>query len=95
MASTSDSGERSRELRAQGARLDAAARSDPDGRRLEPLRKETGSVKGLGLVWVITTSSSLLVAGLRQALQGKADIYIGGDLVAESPSCIVLDTDDI
>jgi len=47
------------------------------------------------LVWVITTSSSLLVAGLRQALQGKADIHIGGDLVAGSPSCIVLDTDDI
>ncbi len=48
--------------------------------------------KPLGLVWVVT-SYPLVAAGLEKALEGKADVRIGGDSVAGSPSCVVLYAD--
>jgi len=46
--------------------------------------------KPLGLVWVVTPSYSTTAAGLKQALEGKADVRIGGESCAGSPSCVVL-----
>ena len=83
-------------LRAQGAQIDAAARSlaaPPGGRRPGPVRKGTSAAKALGLVWVVTPSYSLAVAGLEKALEGMADVRIGGSPVSESPSCVVLCAD--
>jgi DNA-binding NarL/FixJ family response regulator len=82
--------ERWRELRAQGAQIDAAARAAPGRRRLEAVREGTSAVKSLGLVWVVTPSYSITAAGLLQALEGKADVRIGGESSAGSPSCVVL-----
>jgi DNA-binding NarL/FixJ family response regulator len=85
--------ERWRELRAQGAQLDAAARAAPGRRHLEAVREGTSgtsAVKSLGLVWVVTPSYSITAAGLLQALEGKADVRIGGESSAGSPSCVVL-----
>ncbi len=48
--------------------------------------------KPLGLVWVVT-SYPLVAAGLEKALEGEADVRIGGDSVAGSPSCVVLYAD--
>jgi DNA-binding NarL/FixJ family response regulator len=42
------------------------------------------------LVWVVTPSYSLAAAGLEKALEDKADVRIGGDSIARSPSCVVL-----
>ncbi len=76
-------------MRAQGAHLDAAARAMPGERTI--------AAKPLGLVWVINSSYSLAVAGLQKALEGKANVRIGGDSggdsVAGSPSCIMLYAD--
>jgi DNA-binding NarL/FixJ family response regulator len=85
-------GERSRELRAQGARLDAAARAAPGRRYLEAVREGTSAAKKpLGLVWVVAPSYSVAAAGLKEALGGKAEVRIGEESTAEaSPSCVVL-----
>jgi DNA-binding NarL/FixJ family response regulator len=82
--------ERWRELRAQGAQIDAAARAAPPRRRLEVVREETSAAKPLGLVWVVTPSYSITAAGLKKVLEGKADVHIGGESSAGSPSCVVL-----
>jgi DNA-binding NarL/FixJ family response regulator len=85
-------GERSRELRAQGARLDAAARAAPGRRPLEAVPEGTSAAKKpLGLVWVVAPSYSVAAAGLKEALGGKAEVRIGEESTAEaSPSCVVL-----
>jgi DNA-binding NarL/FixJ family response regulator len=91
MTSTYDSGERWRELRSQGAQLDAAAHAGSSGRRLEPVREGTlADKKPLGLVWVVSTYP-FVAAGLEKVLEDKADVRVGGDSVAERPSCVVLD----
>ena len=84
--------ERSRELRAQGARLDAAARAAPPRRRhLEAVREPTSAAKKpLGLVWVLTPSYSITTAGLQKVLEDKADVRIGEESSAGIPSCVVL-----
>ena len=82
-----------RELRAQGRQLDAAARSAPGrSRRLEAVPEGTSAAKKpLGLVCVLAPSYSITVAGMKQALEGKADVRIGGQSsTATSPSCVVL-----
>ena len=83
-------------LRAQGAYLDAAARSRsvPGERHLGPVPEWTSAAKPLGLVWVLTPSYPLIAAGLEKILEGMADVRIGGDSVAAgSPSCVVLYAD--
>jgi DNA-binding NarL/FixJ family response regulator len=82
--------ERWRELRAQGAQIDAAARAAPGRRRLEAVPEGTSAVKALGLVWVVTPSYSITTEGLKKILEGKADVKIGGQSCAGSPSCVVL-----
>ena len=85
--------ERQRELRAQGARIDAAARADaPPGRSLEAVGEGTSAAeKPLGSVWVLTPSYSIAMAGLKKVLEGRAEVRIGGQPSATaSPSCAVL-----
>src|SRR5215217_8584279 len=87
--------ERWRELRAQGAQIDAAARAEPPRRRLEAVPEATRAAKKplakpLGLVWVLTPSYSITTEGLKQVLEGKAEVHIGGECSAGSPSCVVL-----
>jgi DNA-binding NarL/FixJ family response regulator len=79
------------DLRAQGAQIDAAARAAPPRRHLEAVREGTSAAKKpLGLVWVVTPSYSITTEGLKQVLDGKADVQIGGESSAGSPSCVVL-----
>ena len=92
MTSTSGSEERWRELRSQGAELDAAARGAPGVRRLEALGKGGSTAKPLGLVWVVT-SYPLVAAGLEKALEDKADVRIDANSFVGSPSCVVLYAD--
>jgi DNA-binding NarL/FixJ family response regulator len=80
----------SRELRAQGAQIDAAARGAPGRRHLEAVREGTSAAKPLGLVWVLTPSYSITTEGLKKVLEGKADVRIGEKSSAGSPSCVVL-----
>jgi DNA-binding NarL/FixJ family response regulator len=83
--------ERWMELRAQGAQIDAAAReAPPRHRHLEAVPEATSAAKPLGLVWVLTPSYSITMAGLKKVLEGKADVRIGGESCAGSPSCVVL-----
>jgi DNA-binding NarL/FixJ family response regulator len=82
--------ERWRELRAQGALIDTAARAAPPRRRLEAVAEATSAAKLLGLVWVLTPSYSITTEGLKQVLKGKADVCIGGESCAGSPTCVVL-----
>jgi DNA-binding NarL/FixJ family response regulator len=82
--------ERWRELRAQGAQIDTAARAAPGRRRLEAVPEATSAAKLLGLVWVLTPSYSITTEGLKQVLKGKADVCIGGESCAGSPTCVVL-----
>jgi DNA-binding NarL/FixJ family response regulator len=82
--------ERWRELRAQGAQIDAAARAAPGSRRLEVVREGTSAAKPLGLVWVVSPSYSITTEGLKKVLEGKAEVKIGGHSLAGSPSCVVL-----
>jgi DNA-binding NarL/FixJ family response regulator len=82
--------ERWRELRAQGAQLDAAARAAPGRRHLETVPEGTSAVKPLGLVWVLIPSYSITTEGLKKVLEGRPDVCIGGESSAGSPSCIVL-----
>jgi DNA-binding NarL/FixJ family response regulator len=88
--------ERWRELRAQGAYLDATARGAPGVQRLEAVRNGAASAaKPLGLVWVVMSSYSLAAAGLEKALESQADVRIVWDPpAAGSPSCVVLYADD-
>jgi DNA-binding NarL/FixJ family response regulator len=84
------------ELRAQGAQIDAAARAAPGRHRhLEAVPEATSVAKPLGLVWVLTPSYSITMAGLKQTLEGKADVKIGGQSLAGSPSCVVLYADSM
>src|SRR5215217_7624973 len=78
------------ELRAQGAQIDAAARATPPRRHLEAVREATSAAKPLGLVWVLTPSYSITMTGLKQVLEGKAEVKIGGESPTGSPSCVVL-----
>ncbi len=71
--------------------LDAARRNVAE-RRPGPVGEGTSAAKPLGLVWVVT-SYPLVAAGLEKALEGEADVRIGGDSVAGSPSCVVLYAD--
>ncbi len=81
-------------LRAQGAKLDAAARAAPGAKRTGPLREGTSAAKPLGLVWVVIPSHSLVAAGIEKALQDKADVRIGAEYsFAGRPSCVLLYTD--
>jgi DNA-binding NarL/FixJ family response regulator len=83
--------ERWRELRAQGAQLDAAARPAPPRRHLEAVPEGTNAAKKpLGLVWVVSPSYSITTEGLKTVLKGKAEVRIGGETSAASPSCVVL-----
>jgi DNA-binding NarL/FixJ family response regulator len=78
------------ELRVQGAQIDAAARVAPGRRRLQVVREETSAAKPLGLVWVLTPSYSITMTGLKKTLEDKADVRIGRQSCAGSPSCVVL-----
>ena len=60
--------QRWRELRAQGALIDAAARAAPPRRRLEARREGTSATKPLGLVWV-ECPRSVVRAELVRALE--------------------------
>jgi DNA-binding NarL/FixJ family response regulator len=87
--------ERWRELRAQGAQIDAAARGASPRRHLEAVPEGvpegTNVARPLGLVWVLTSSYSITTGGLKEVLQGKAEVQIGGESLARgSPSCVVL-----
>src|SRR5829696_1867256 len=82
--------ERWRELRAQGAQIDAAARPAPPRRRLEAVPEATNAAKPLGLVWVLSPSYSITTEGLLLALKGKAEVKIGGETSSGSPTCVVL-----
>src|SRR5215217_6058208 len=83
--------ERCRELRTQGAQIDATARAEPPRRRLQTVPEKTSAAKKpLGLVWVVTPSYSITMVGLMKALEGKADVIIGWQSLAGSPSCVVL-----
>jgi DNA-binding NarL/FixJ family response regulator len=82
--------QRWRELRAQGAQIDAAARPAPPRRHLEAVPEATNAAKPLGLVWVLTPSYSITTEGLLLALKGKAEVKIGGETSSGSPTCVVL-----
>jgi DNA-binding NarL/FixJ family response regulator len=82
--------QRWRELRAQGAQIDAATRGAPARRRLEAVPEKTNAAKPLGLVWVLTPSYSITTEGLLLALKGKAEVKIGGETSSGSPTCVVL-----
>ena len=87
--------ERWRELRAQGAQIDAAARAGPPRRHLEAVPEATSATKKplakpLGLVWVVSPSYSITTEGLKQVLESKAEVHISGESSAGSPSCVVL-----
>ena len=78
-------------MRAQGAQIDAAPRAEPPRRRLEAVPEKTSPAKKpLGLLWVLSPSYSITMAGLKKALEGKADVRIGGESPTGSPSCVVL-----
>jgi DNA-binding NarL/FixJ family response regulator len=42
------------------------------------------------LVWVVSSSYSITTEGLKQVLESKAEVKIGGQSCAGSPSCVVL-----
>jgi DNA-binding NarL/FixJ family response regulator len=68
-----------------------AARAAPPRRHLEAVPVATSTAKKpLGLVWVLSPSYSVTAAGLKQVLEGKAEVHIGGHSCAGSPSCVVL-----
>jgi DNA-binding NarL/FixJ family response regulator len=55
--------------------------------------KTIAAEKPLGLVWVMTPSYSITLAGLEKVLEGKAEVHIGGETSSGSPSCVVLYAD--
>ena len=81
-------------MRAEGAKLDAAARVAPGTGRLEAVREETSTAKTLGLVWVVT-SYPLVAAGIEKALEDKADVRIGAPRAGGSPSCVLVHAEGI
>jgi DNA-binding NarL/FixJ family response regulator len=83
--------ERGRELRAQGAQLDAAARAASGRRHREAGREGTSAAKKpLGVVWV-ECPRSVVGAGLARALEKRATVYQGPKPPAEDvPSCVIL-----
>jgi DNA-binding NarL/FixJ family response regulator len=82
--------QRWRELRAQGAQLDAAARSAAPGRRhLKAGREGTSAAKPLGLVWV-DCPHSVVSAGLVRALEKQAMVHQGPKPPEDVPSCVIL-----
>jgi DNA-binding NarL/FixJ family response regulator len=84
--------QRWRELRAQGAQLDAAARSAAPGRRhLKAGREGTSAAKPLGLVWV-DCPHSVVSAGLVRALEKQAMVHQGPKPPEDVPSCVILCT---
>jgi DNA-binding NarL/FixJ family response regulator len=90
--------QRWRELGAQGAQIDAAAHAAAPGRHrcLDAVREGTSAAKKpLGLVWVLTPSYSITTEGLKKILEGKAEVKIGGESSAGSPSCVVLHAGDM
>jgi DNA-binding NarL/FixJ family response regulator len=52
--------------------------------------KTSVAKKPLGLVWVVAPPYSITMVGLKKVLEGKADVRIGGESCAGSPSCVVL-----
>jgi DNA-binding NarL/FixJ family response regulator len=82
--------QRWRELRAQGARIDAARSAAPPRRRLEAVPEAMSAAKPLGLVWVLSPSYSITTEGLKTVLEGKAELHIGGESSAGRPYCVVL-----
>jgi DNA-binding NarL/FixJ family response regulator len=82
--------ERWRELRAQGAQLDAAARGAAPGRRhLEARREGTSAAKPLGVVWV-DCSHSVLRDGLVRALKKQATVHQGPKPPEDVPTCVIV-----
>ena len=81
--------ERWRELRAQGAQIDAAARAAPGRRHLEAGREGTSAAKSLGVVWV-ECPRSVLRAGLVRALEKRATVHQGPKPPEDVPSCVIL-----
>jgi DNA-binding NarL/FixJ family response regulator len=83
--------ERWRELRAQGAQLDAAARAAPGRRHLEAGREGTSAAKkALGVVWV-ECPRSVVSAGLVRALEKQATVHQGPKPPEDVPSsCVIL-----
>ena len=83
--------QRWRELRAQGAQLDAAARAAAPGRRHLEVGREGKSAakKPLGVVWV-ECPRSVLRAGLVRALEKRATVSQGPKPPEDVPSCVIL-----
>jgi DNA-binding NarL/FixJ family response regulator len=82
--------ERWRELRAQGAQLDAEARAAPGRRHREAGREGTSAAKKpLGVVWV-ECPLSVVGAGLTRALEKRATVYQGPKPPEDVPSCVIL-----
>jgi DNA-binding NarL/FixJ family response regulator len=81
--------ERWRELRAQGAQIDAGARAAPGRRHLEARREGTSAAKPLGVVWV-DCPHSVVSAGLVRALERQATVHQGPKPPEDVPSCVIL-----
>ena len=81
--------ERWRELRAQGAQIDAGARAAPGSRHLEVGREGTSVAKPLGVVWV-DCPRSVVSAGLVRALEKRATVHQGPKPPEDVPSCVIL-----
>jgi DNA-binding NarL/FixJ family response regulator len=82
--------ERWRELRSQGAQLDASARAGPGRRHLEAGREGTSAAKkALGVVWV-ECPRSVVSAGLVRALERRATVHQGPKPPEDVPSCVIL-----
>jgi DNA-binding NarL/FixJ family response regulator len=82
--------QRWRELRAQGALIDAVARAAAPGRRhLEAGREKTSAAKPLGVVWV-ECPRSVVRAGLVRALEKRATVHQGPKPPEDVPSCVIL-----
>src|SRR5687768_807372 len=79
-----------RELRAQGARIDAAAHGAAAGRgHLEAGGEGTSAAKPLGVVWV-DCPRSVVRAGLVRVLEKRATVHQGPKPPEDVPSCVVL-----
>jgi DNA-binding NarL/FixJ family response regulator len=81
--------ERWRDLRAQGAQIDAGARAAPGRRHLEVRREGTSAAKSLGVVWV-ECPRSVVRAGLVRALEKRARVHQGPEPPEDVPSCVIL-----
>jgi DNA-binding NarL/FixJ family response regulator len=81
--------ERWRDLRAQGAQIDAGARATSGRRHLEAGREGTSAAKSLGVVWV-ECPHSVVSAGLVRALEKRATVHQGTKPPDDVPSCVIL-----